>query len=76
MIESFQIKMELMNYATSVDPDWSVCPLYDQSLHCMLNRACTFYQRKMYAHADLELQRLHILNPAFIWRDLYYFCVW
>ena len=30
----------------------------------MLNRACTFYRRKMYAHADLELQWLHIiLNP-------------
>ena len=33
----------------------------------MLNRAYTFYQSKMYAHADLELQWLHvILNAAFI----------
>ena len=32
---------------------------------------------KKYAHADLELQLLHILlNPVFIiWRDSCYFCV-
>ena len=41
----------------------------------MLNRACTFYQRKMYEHAELELQWLHIiLNPAFIWRDSISYC--
>ena len=77
MVESFQIKMDFMNYATTVDPDYSVRPLYDQStLHA--NIACTFYQRKkMYAHADLELQLLHILlNSVFIiWRDSCYFCV-
>ena len=27
----------------------------------MLNTACTIYQRKMYAHADLELQWLLLL---------------
>ena len=27
----------------------------------MLNTACTIYQRKMYAHADLELQWLLFL---------------
>ena len=34
-------------------------------------------EKKMYAHADLELQLLHILlNPVFIiWRDSCYFCV-
>ena len=34
MVESFQIKMDFMNYATTVDPDNSVRPLYDQSLYC------------------------------------------
>ena len=27
----------------------------------MLNRACTIYQKKMYVHADLELQWLLLL---------------
>ena len=52
-----------MNYAINVDPNQSVCPLkyIDKSLYCMLNTACTIYQRKMYAHADLELQWLLLL---------------
>ena len=30
-------------------------------------------EKKMYAHADLELQWLHVIfNAAFIWRDSYY----
>ena len=59
--------MGLMNYAINVDPVacrlMSVCSLkyIDQSLYCMLNTACTIYQRKMYAHADLELQWLLLL---------------
>ena len=56
-------KMGLVNHAINEDPDSSVCPLkyIDQSLYCMLNTACTIYQRKMYAHADLELQWLLLL---------------
>ena len=34
MVEYFQTKMDIMNYATTVDPDKSVYPLSDQSLHC------------------------------------------
>ena len=68
MIESFKKKkkkkkMGLVNHAIYEDTDSSVCPLkyIDQSLYCMLNTACTIYQRKMYAHADLELQWLLLL---------------
>ena len=67
MIESFskkkkkkKKKMGLMNYAISVDPI-SLCPLkyIDQSiLHVEYS---LHNQRKMYAHADLELQWLLLL---------------
>ena len=62
MIEFFA-KNGLMNYAINADPNLSVCPLkyIDQSLYCMLNTACTIYQRKMYAYANLELQWLLFL---------------
>ena len=55
-------KMGLMNYAINVDPI-SLCVRWNTliSLYCMLNTACTIYQRKMYAHADLELQWLLLL---------------
>ena len=51
-----------MNYAINVDPI-SLCVRWNTliSLYCMLNTACTIYQRKMYAHADLELQWLLLL---------------
>ena len=53
--------MGLMNYAINVDPI-SLCPLNTLiSLYCMLNTAYTIYQRKMYTHADLELQWLLLL---------------
>ena len=55
-------KMGHMNYAINVDPI-SLCVRWNTliSLYCMLNTACTIYQRKMYAHADLELQWLLLL---------------
>ena len=55
-------KMGLMNYAINVDPI-SLCVRWNTliSLYCMLNTACTIYQRKMYVHADLELQWLLLL---------------
>ena len=54
--------MGLMNYAINVDLI-SLCVRWNTliSLYCMLNTACTIYQRKMYAHADLELQWLLLL---------------
>ena len=77
MIESFlkkkkKKKMGLMNYAINVDPI-SLCVRWNTliSLYCMLNTACTIYQRKMYAHADLELQWLLLLfgetRVIFVW---------
>ena len=67
-----------MNYATTVDPDL-LCVCFMIRVYTAPElRVQILSAKKMYAHADLELQILHILlNPVFYYLErLLLFLCW